>query len=292
LNYSWPFAAALLALTPVIKGFWGREVKRWEYIVAFPMMLLAGFQELICATSVLVLLASLVYRFVNEKKIPRFELGMLTVAAVMLIYTLTCPGNDNRSMLETETWFPEYADFTLFAKIELGFSSMCKMMFLHFNVFVLVFSCLITLSVFLNCPKWYCRLIACVPTAFIFVFGTLGALLAPHVRLIEWLRGSVGKAGTGISLSAPLTWIPDLIFVSVFILLLVSLRFAVKDSKRYWFLFAVLAFGAASRMAMGLSPTVWASGERIFAFLYASMAAVIGSLLNELITKTKLLKNT
>lgn len=291
LNYSWPFAAALLALTPVIKGFWDREVKRWEYIVAFPMMLLAGFQELICATSVLALLASLVYHIISEKKLPRFELCMLTIAGAMLVYTLTCPGNDNRSMLETATWFPEYADFTLFAKIELGFSSMCKTLFLDFNVFVLIFSLVITVAVFVNSHKWYHRLIACTPTAFIFIFGTLGAVLSPYVDIIKWLRASVGKAGTGIVFNDPFTWIPDLLFVSIFVLLLVSLRYAVKDTKHYWFLFVVLALGAASRMAMGLSPTVWASGERIFAFLYASMAVVIGSILTDLISQLKPLKN-
>ena len=291
LNYSWPFAAALLALTPVIKRFWGREVKRWEYIVAFPMMLLAGFQELICATSVLAFLASLVYRIINEKKLPRYELGMLTVATVMLIYTLTCPGNDNRSMLETATWFPEYADFGLFEKIELGFSSMCKTLFLDFNVFVLAFSFMITLAAFINSQKWYHRIIACVPTAFIFIFGTLGEILSPHINIVESLRLSVGKEGTGFAFENPMTWIPDVIFVSILFLLLVSLRYAVKDTKRYWFLFTVLALGAASRMAMGLSPTVWASGERIFAFLYASMAAVIGSVIYNLFSEWKPLKN-
>ena len=69
--------------------------------------------------------------------------------------------------------------------------------------------------------------------------------------------------------------------------MLVSLRFAVKDTKRYCFLFAVLTLGAASRIAMGLSPTVWASCERIFAFLYVAMAVVMGSLFFDLLQKVQ-----
>ena len=281
LNYSWPFAAALLAITPVIKRFWGREVRKWEYIIAFPMMFLAGFQELICATSVLALLGSLVYRIVSEKKLPKFEIGMLTVAAVMLIYMLTCPGNDNRSMLETATWLPEYATLGFFQKVELGFSSMIKTIFLKRNIFVLIFSTVITISVWLQSNKWWKKVIAVFPTVFVLFFGTFGNFFEEKIGVIESLRSSVGTLGTGLKLLAPATWIPDLVFVAILVMLLLSLRFAVKETKRYWFLFFVLALGAASRMAMGLSPTVWASGERIFAFLYAAMTVVIGALLNE-----------
>lgn len=281
LNYSWPFAAALLALTPVIKRFWGREVCKWEYIIAFPMMFLAGFQELICATSVLALLGSFVYRIVSEKKLPKFEIGMLAVAAVMLIYMLTCPGNDNRSMLETATWLPEYATLGLFQKIELGFSSMIQMIFLKRNIFVLIFSTVITISVWLQSNKWWQKVMATFPTAFILIFGTFGDFFKEKIGVIESLRSSVGTLGTGLNPFIPTTWIPDLIFITILVLMLVALRFAVKETKRYWFLFFVLALGAASRMAMGLSPTVWASGERIFAFLYAAMTVVIGALLNE-----------
>ncbi len=285
LNYTWPFTAALFAITPAIKEFQGREVKKWEYIAACPALFLACFQELICAVLVLVLLGSILYRAVWQRKTPKYQLACLAICIIMLIFALTCPGNDNRTMLETADRLPEYANLSLFQKVELGFSSMIKMIFLNRNIFVLIFCVVLAVSVFLESKKLWHRIIACIPPVFVFCVGTIGLTLEKHLPFLEKIRYAVGPLGTGFTLLDPKTWAPDVIFVLIFVIWAFSLRFIVKDTKKYAFWFFVMLLGVASRVALGLSPTVWASGERIFAFLYVSMAAVMSMLIHRAVLR-------
>ncbi|MBQ8441630.1 MAG: hypothetical protein IJX19_13285 [Clostridia bacterium] len=268
LNYTWPLAAALLAITPLVKQFQGREVKAWEYIVAFPALLFACFQELVCATLLLTLLGSIFYRVFFEKKIPLFQIGCVAVCVGMLIFALTCPGNDNRTLLETASWFPEYAEFSLFQKVEIGFSSMMKVMFLKPNFFVLAFCAVLAVAVWVNIGSWR----GAIPAAFPFLYGFLRGVCRLGAD-------TVGENGTGFVLSKPLTWFPVLIFVLLLALILISMRIAMDDTKQYCLSFFLLFLGAASRMAMGLSPTVWASGNRSCIFLYLTMAVVMGMMI-------------
>ena len=274
LNYTWPLAAVLLVITPLVKQFQGREVRAWEYAVAFPALLFACFQELICATLLLTLLGSIFYRVFFEKKIPVFQLGCVVICIGMLVFSLTCPGNDNRTLLETASWFPEYADFSIFQKVEIGFSSMMKAMFLKPNFFVLLFCAVLPVAVWVNIGSWR----RAIPAAFPFFYCFLRGLCGLGADM-------VGKAGTGFTLSKPLTWFPVLIFVLLLVLILLSMRIAIEDIKQYWFSFFLLFLGAASRMAMGLSPTVWASGNRSCIFLYLAMAVVMGYMVLGIIKK-------
>ena len=265
LNYTWPLAAALLALTPMVKQFQGRTVKAWEYAVAFPALLFACFQELLCATFLLAVLGSLVYRIFFEKKNPSFQIACALICGGMLIFALTCPGNDNRTLLETASWFPEYADFSIFQKVEIGFSSMIKAMFLRPNSFVLIFCAVLAVAVWVKSASWR----RTIPAVFPFLYGFFRGVCGLGADM-------VGEMGTGFVLSNPLTWLPDVIFVLLLALILLSLRVAIEDTKQYCLAFFLLFLGAASRMAMGLSPTVWASGNRSCIFLYLAMAVVMG----------------
>ena len=276
LNYTWPLCAALLAITPMVKQFQGREVKKWEYAVAFPALLFACFAELLCATFLLAVLGSLVYRIFFEKKNPAFQIGCALICGAMLVFALTCPGNDNRTLLETASWFPEYAELSLVQKVDIGFSSMMEAMFLRPNSFVLIFCAVLALAVWIKTKRWGSTVPACFPFLYGLIRGVLG------------LGGdTVGELGTDLVLSKPLTWFPVLIFVLLLALILLCLRIVFDDTKQYCFCFFLLFLGAASRMAMGLSPTVWASGNRSCLFLYLAMAVVMGNMLLVIARTTK-----
>ena len=214
------------------------------------------------------------YRVFFEKKNPIFQIACGVICVGMLVFALTCPGNDNRTILETASWFPEYADFSIFQKVEIGFSSMMKAMFLRPNSFVLIFCAVLAVAVWKKADTWR----SAIPAFFPFLYGFFRGVCGLGADM-------VGEMGTGFVLSKPLTWLPDIIFVLLLALILFSLRVVIEDTKQYCFLFFLLFLGAASRMAMGLSPTVWASGNRSCIFLYLAMAVVMGYMVLEIVWK-------
>lgn len=282
LNYLWPFAAALVAVTPCVKRYLGQEIRRWEWILAFPALLFACFAELLCATLVLFFFGSGAWRFFAKKEIPIFDLACVAVCGGMLIFALTCPGNEIRTAQEIQTWFPTYGELGLLERIELGFSSMMKSLFLRSNVFCTAFCIVIAWSLGKRCRSVWRRVLAWIPAAFSLIFGAAGVWLSKVIPPVAMVIGWVGDTGTGLRLTQPLTWIPDLIFVGILVCLLISLHGALDDQRLFWLFFFLLAVGAASRIAMGLSPTVWASGERTCFYLYICMATVLGNLVRSL----------
>ena len=93
--------------------------------------------------------------------------------------------------------------------------------------------------------------------------------------------------GIGVRLDAPATWLILLIFVGLLVCILTAIYQTVEDKKLFFVFFFLLALGAASKMALGLSPTVWASGERTCTYLYAVMAAVLVYALERFFSKKR-----
>ncbi len=287
INYLWPLAAALAVLTPTIKTFLGREIYRYEYIIAFPSLLFACFQELLCATLVLLFLSAIVYRIVWTRKIPIYEIGCTVICVGMLLFALGCPGNDARFLQESAMRLPRFAELNFAQRFELGFSSTAKKLFLDLNVFVFLFCLLTTVSVIACTKNVWKRVVSILPTVFVLAVGLLGGLLSRFIPGIGALRASVGELGTEIDLSVPVSLLPDLIFAVIIFTIFLSLRFAIKDTRMYVMFTVLLLIGASSRIAMGFSPTVWVSGERTFTFFYFVMAIVVGYLIDKLIPKAE-----
>lgn len=279
LNYLWPLCACLWALTPPIKLFFGRRVAAWEYAVAAVALLFASFSEQACAVMLAACLASAGYQTIAHHRTDLYSIAGVLACVLMLVYTFTCPGNRNRVLLETAANFPEFSDFSLLQKLEIGFSSMMKTAFLSPNVFVAGFCLLVTLAVYRTSRSFCARIFSAIPFAVSLLCGVLGGALENAVFPIRMLREAVGKAGTAPTLHDPMSWLPLLLFVLLLFCLLYALRVVIRDTRCYLFFLLLLAFGAASRIAMGLSPTVWASGERTCTLLYASIAAVFAYLI-------------
>ncbi len=273
LNYLWPFAAALLTVTPCIKRFLDRDVKKWELAVGILGLLFAGFSEILCAILILFFFGSAAVRIVSKKQVPTYELVCSVIGAAMVIFALTCPGNHARLESEILTWFPTYPELSLFNRVELGFSSMMKSMFLMPSLLVPAL-CLALLLLAIKKRNALACSASAIPLLFSLVFGNLGALF-PNAPVLSHVRGWVTMTGIGVRLDAPATWLILLIFVGLLVCILTAIYQTVEDKKLFFAFFFLLALGAASKMALGLSPTVWASGERTCTYLYAVMAAVL-----------------
>ena len=272
LNYLWPFTLAMPALSIAARHFLARPVRKGEYALAFPCLAIAAFQEVLGAAVLLVMMGALVYRIARERRLPLFEGLLVLLCAGMVIYALLSPGNAARTAAETALRFPEHKDMSLFAKIELGFFSMGWSLFMSPNVTTLLFTGILAYAVFRVKPAWQYRAFALLPfvTA---LFGGVGgyALGLFYEPAATWLS-TYGHSGGG--------YVFDLLTALLLGSILLLLSWIIRDKKLYFLCFFLLGIGAATRISLGLSPTVWESGNRTCTYLYIAFSVTIGVVLH------------
>lgn len=116
-------------------------------------------------------------------------------------------------------------------------------------------------------------------------FNFLDKIFPRELECINALKNSLTKYGSGITLKSPRSAILDLLFVVVIFSMVYSLFFCFENKFNFLFSLGVLSIGFASRMLMGFSPTIWASGERTFLFFYFSMIMVSVLVYKEIISE-------
>ena len=89
------------------------------------------------------------------------------------------------------------------------------------------------------------------------------------------VNGGVGKADYVFS---PVS---DLLFLLVFVCIVLSVVSLLKTKTSRTISALILAAGFGSRILMGFSPTVWASGYRTFAVLFVAFILIALLILNE-----------
>ncbi len=273
-NYLWPLAAALLALLPFIQP----ELPSRFLVFVLPAtlygasheqagLLLIGFQ----------VLASI--KLVRSKEF-RWHHGLLMAVALMaLVSVVAAPGSLARYHVVTFYWFPEYSEWQLDERIFAGFDLAFSHFFGRKNFISMTLAALLAILVFQRSTSVVKRLLAVVPLLIYVVQATLGRLHDPAARWMGWLvevlsfqeaPGGYAVQGIGDYETAA-----NSAFYGHFFLLLlgvcctvVSLWNASIRNRFFNPSTAVIVFLAAilSAAILGLSPTLYASGVRIFFF--------------------------
>ncbi len=274
VNYSWCVAFGLLALVPTRNILIGKRNPWYLYIPACFGLLYASSHEQMCAVMVGISSILGIYYFYKNRKVHWFTILQVVVALAGLIYILTCPGNANRTVLETKSWFPEFANFTLLHKIELGYSRAMYEFVMKQNILYMLFCATLTAAVFLYNKNIALRFISAVPFALSLLMGPFVSIVQNRLPFLERLRNALTVYGSGFTVAAPKTWLPVIFVTAIAGCVLISLWAVFKNTQMTLFSISVLGVGLATAVAMGFSPTVWASADRTFIFMYMAFAAV------------------
>lgn len=270
-NYSWTLFLGLFSLLPIKKIIYKEKISWYEYILYFATMIYAINQEQMCVISLMTFLVFTVYTFLKNKKINIYLLICSIFNLISLIFILSCPGNANRKIIEINVHFPEYQNINFFRKIEMGYSSLLFEFIMKPNFIFLIFTLLIFVCMRALKKNKVLRLVSLIPIGSIIIFGFLADLIGKHFNGITAIKNSMTQYGTGITLFSPRTWIPDIILTLVCLSTLFSLYVIFENKKTYLLTLFILTLGFISRMIMSFSPTIWASGDRTFIFMYASL---------------------
>ncbi len=269
LNYSWTLAFGLLAMLPIKNIVCGQKNRWYIYLLALPALIYSVNHEQMCAVMLAICGLFTVYIFVRDKKVPWFVLFETLISLASLIFILTCPGNNNRTIQEIATFFPTFADVSFLRKVEMGYLSAMYEFIMQPNLVFALFCAVIVAAVFIYNKKAIYRLIAVIPFVISLVMIIFSNLLTPLLPNAQDLIDQMSETGFGTD-----TLLLDLFVTAVGICILISLWAVFRDKLKSSFLIYLVLLGLATRWVIGFSPTIWASGNRTCTFMYFALITV------------------
>lgn len=269
VNYMWPLACGIVAIYPIRKYIENKKLNGFEYIFYTVCLLFSANSEQMCFILIMVYVTCCIYYIINNKKLflagGKYIIFQTALSVGMLVYIMICPGNQLRSVQETRTWFPEFADFSLLKKIELGISTTIKADFMQQNICFVILLLLVATYIWKSNCKWMYKIMGIIP-AFI-------ALCFQQAQMILGDMGIVTRYGILFGERFHnwkyLAFYALMVLLYIFILLSFYMIF---EDKSKWVVIGIFLMGLATKAVMGFSPTVWDSGDRTgwvmnFAFL-------------------------
>ncbi len=265
VNYLWPITFGIISLLPLKNLLYGKKTSLALCIVIIPLMLYATNMQQMSVVMLVALTAGNIF-FLFKRKIKPYLLLQNVIVAGMTAYSyyLNTVGENNRMVRETGRYFPEFLTLNVFEKLELGFSSTFYgltsqiyfplLMSLGFMIFLCVRS-------FNENTKF--RALSLLPP----VFSVVLCFASPYV-FGELKNYKMQKAVYSFE---PLA---DVLFVITGICVVVAIMSLVKSRRNKIYCLCVLILGFGSRVMMGFSPTVWASGCRTFAIMLMSFVLI------------------
>lgn len=302
INYLWPFAAFMTLMIIVKKMFCNEKTNGFENAQAIVLTLFASNAEPIVLSIVCILALLFFYKKYETKKSIK-ELAketnklyfiILCVSFIELLFTLLAPGNANRVIYETSNWYPEFANFNIIDKIKLGIVS--TMPFFYANKIALSnvgypTNFIILILMLFTCIKlWDTRnkKILCLQSLGILIvlYNQFYIVMDGFGKQLDssWYILANFKIGTKSDIGSGLLYLEIFIYLVTFVSLIIGVYNALGKKKNALLACVILLAGICTRLIMGFSPTVYASGVRTFLLSEISFLIVAIMVINELIS--------
>ena len=307
LNYSWCFIFAMISFIPLINELNGKKTNIFIYIISILSLIYAVNQEQSCLLILGINALYLIYCIIKKQKIIRFNILIVIISALSLTIILTCPGNAERVIAETGRFYAEYVNFGIIEKLYLGTIPTIGI-FLKDKVLFTVFYIILSISALLKTKNKYLKYVLyfnIILILFLVLFKTLidissiprylniGLMQEPIVKSLFSTVNSITKSIPLINSTIHVftyKGIPSAVTASTALAILISI-YLISSSCWMIFktfgkeqLFPLILFiaGFMSRLAVGFSPTIFASGSRTAFFLYITIITVTIMLIKKL----------
>lgn len=228
------------------------------------------------------LIYNIVY-YLENKKINKRLLLTLVFLVIMLLFIFLCPGNESRKLSEINSWYPGFVNFNYPKQLLLGILSTLSTVINSTNASIYVFLLLLVLISYKNKENKKLFLISIIPLLVLAIFKNC---------LIDLVNNPVGEI-IKISLS-PFDNFRFCLTKSfaLYALLLIACAISIVyvlyntlDRRLFIEVMIILLAALASRIIIGFSPTVYASNNRTFVFMYYLIILVDVLLIKEVVNK-------
>lgn len=278
-NYLWPLALGLYSLLICMERFREKNVSTLKYFFVFISIIYATNQEQVCALILgYLILFNLVYYFKN-KKLSRLYISLFIISIIMLVFHMTCPGNQMRTISEINTWFPGFKNLTMLEKAVLGYIGVFSSLFTNKNIIFVLFLCLMPICVILYKGKKIDLVISILPICeILFIYISSKLVTIPYIgNLYNYVKIYANKIDT-VDFSTE-SFICIIILSTVFLFSIIYI--ITKYTNNFLMKNVILISGILSKMILGFSPTVFVSGVRTSIYLYYAILIIILLILQE-----------
>lgn len=276
-NYLWPMAFMFVALIPFIKEFNDIQYSKRCYILYILADFIACFAEQ--PTLILATIGTIVvfYIIFSKKKLNRLLILHYIVILLLTTIEMTAPGNFVRYTASTLRRYPTFDMLNIGDKLLQGMIVISNQLLSYDNILMIILTFLIGIrNSKAEDKKIKYKLFSTIPFLYFiisYIFGKLEIGEGTLYNLI--LFGKEYLYGIKI-------YIPIFIFILNLILVACLILFSFDNEKKGIFTTLIFLGGIASSLTIGMSPTIYASGERTFLTMDFMILIVIGIYIEDL----------
>ncbi|KQM80354.1 DUF6056 family protein [Xylophilus sp. Leaf220] len=275
-NYAWPLALATVALLPFSRP----DLPRRVFLLTVPAAVYACNHEQV-GLLLLGLETVLAVWWWRQGRLRGLHLVQMAVGVVSLLTVLLAPGTSSRFGVHTTYWFPQYLQLDLVERVFSGFQLAFGHVFAAGNAVTFLLALALLGVVWLRTRDLVDRALAVAPVL-LFSLPMVAQLVGPGrteaTRLLEIANFPAGRTGRdrfeefwiGVAGNAvePMLYLHFLFCCVGTLCIGMGLYRAMAHDARWGRGLAPLlwAAGICSTAMVGMSPSLYASGARIFFF--------------------------
>lgn len=270
-NYLWPFAFMLISIIPFIWQWKNKMGHNKAYILFIISNLISCFSEQCSAILLVFGIITFIYAFIMKYKINKLLIIHFIIILIITMFSLLAPGNQARLQSETIKWYPNFEMLSLGDKILQGYIVTINHIFNNMKVILVCLTGLLFYNFIKNKEeKATIKIISFIPLGYMLLniipFNSMLEKIYPSIDIDGFINNALFTFNRfdELYLYNIKTYVPITIATIVFLLISVLILYSFKDIKEGFLSFLLFFAGIGSAMSISLSPTVYASGNRIF----------------------------
>lgn len=283
VNYLWPLALGLFSMIPyadyVFRGTkWTK--KSWIFLSILATLLFSMSNEQYLIVGFCAALTGHLMLFFKKEKQTLFLLVKTSLMFLGFLLMYFAPGNALRLQRETEKWYPDFNELSIFSHIKVGLNFMVTGIYNNiFSLFLLVvLSSILLLKLDRSSFVIISLVIACLSCMYLFpgFSSGLGQIYNYSAKQI-------------FSIGAFTTVVKN--FFVAFLLFIVAAISVYKSASYKRFSLLCMIAALLSIIMLWFSPTLFASGSRVFVCAGVLLLIVAFDLVNKKINDGNIPKN-
>lgn len=288
-NYLWPVACLLLMILPYKKAIFKEYFNRkWYFVLIFITILGANMEQASLVILVFALITN-IYITIRDNKIRKDLLIFNIFIAINTAILFLAPGNYERSNKEILTWFGQWDMISLPTKLMMGINLFLEHTFESNIILIVMLFVLVNILIWKEHKSVLIKVLGIIP-----LFISIIKVIEKNIHILNINNNLLIFRLLNVQNLNILNFDDIKLFLPTFILLFTILIIPVLflfifDNTELKYLSIILYLAAiCSALSISISPTIYASGPRIFFLTDILIIVIIGLILSELLKKWRI----